>query len=64
MPAQWTGEIVGQIHSHGLKQKEIAEKLGCSKEWVSKILNGHRSPKGAEERFRKALEELIAERRT
>jgi len=62
MPAQWTAEIVGQLHAHRIKQADLAAYLGWSAEWLSAILNGRREPKNAEQTVRAALAELIAER--
>lgn len=58
MPAQWTGEVVGQMHVAGISNKLLAAHLGYSPEYVSMVLNGKREPPGAEERFRQAVEEL------
>lgn len=59
MPAQWTGEIVGKMHLYGITAKALAKQLDMDYRYVSTILNGHRCPKGAEEKFRKALNQLI-----
>lgn len=59
MPAQWTGDLVGQMHKLKITKKQLAEKLGVTPEYVSMVLNGHRAPVGAEEKFRAALVELI-----
>ena len=64
MPAQWTGEIVGRLHSAGVKKKELAAKLCLHEKYVSAVLNGHETPKDAETRFNAALDELIAEKDT
>lgn len=61
MPAQWTGDIVGQMHIAGISKKLLAEYMGCSPEYISMVLNGKREPQGAEERFRQAVEELCRE---
>lgn len=61
MPAQWTGELVGQMHNHRISKKRLAEELGMTPEYVSMVLNGHRDPVGTEERFRAALDALISE---
>lgn len=60
MPAQWTAEIIGELHLNGITAKQLAERLGVTTAYVSMVLNGHREPKGAEEKFRKALAELTA----
>lgn len=36
--------------------------MGYSSQWVSMVLNGKRSPEGAEIKFRTALDELIQEK--
>jgi transcriptional regulator with XRE-family HTH domain len=59
MPAQWTGEIIGDLHLHHLTAKQLSEQLGYNPKYVSAVLNGHRNPKNAEQTFRKALNELI-----
>ncbi|MBC8546490.1 hypothetical protein H8711_06020 [Clostridiaceae bacterium NSJ-31] len=58
MPAQWTAEIVGEMHLKGITAKQLAEHMGLNPKYVSVVLNGHREPKGAENRFRKALDEI------
>ena len=59
MPEQWTAEIIGEMHLKQITAKELSAELGYRPEYVSMILNGHRSPKKAEQAFRKALDELI-----
>lgn len=61
MPKEWTGELVGLMHLHRITATELADKLGISKQYLSMVLNGHREPPDAEQRFRAALDELIAE---
>lgn len=63
MPAQWTGDVVGQMHLYHIAKRELADGLGVTPEYVSMVLNGHREPGGAEERFRAALARLIAEQK-
>lgn len=62
MPAKWTGEVVGAMHTNGIRAKELAKKLNYNEKYLSTILNGHRNPPGAEEKCKSALEELIKER--
>ena len=61
MLAQWTADLVGKMHKFKISKKRLAEELGVTPEYVSMVLNGHREPAGAEEKFSKAVEELIAE---
>ena len=58
MPAQWTGEIVGKLHANRIQQTKLAAHMGLTPEYVSMVLSGKRCPKDAEERFRKAVNEL------
>ena len=60
MPAQWTADIIGQMHINKATGKALAEKLGYTPEYVSAVLNGKREPKNAEQIFRRGLDELIA----
>ena len=60
MLAQWIGDLVGQMHKWKISKKQLAEELGVTPEYVSVVLNGHREPAGAEEKFRNAVESLIS----
>ena len=62
MPAQWTGDMVGKMHNNRITMTQVAEKLGVTKAYVCMVLNGHRNPKGAEQRVMAALDELIKEK--
>jgi metal-dependent hydrolase (beta-lactamase superfamily II) len=62
MPAQWTAEIIGEMHLNRITAKELSAHLGYNPKYVSAVLNGHRTPKKAEQMFRKALNELIQEK--
>lgn len=60
MPAQWTGEIVGKMHMHGIKIQDLAKQLGVTREYTGAVLNGKRTPPNAETRFNAALDALLA----
>lgn len=62
MLAQWIGDLVGQMHKWKISKKQLAEKLGVTPEYVSMVLNGHREPAGAKEKFRNAVESLISDK--
>lgn len=62
MPAQWTGEIIGELHVNGITAKQLSAQLGYNPKYVSAILNGKKNPKGAEEKFRQAVRELAEEK--
>lgn len=59
MPAQWTGDVVGQMHQHGILKKDLALEMGWNAKYLSQVLNGRVEPHGAEERIRQALARLI-----
>ena len=59
MLAQWIGDVIGEMHIHRIPKSSLAEELGVTREYVSMVLNGQRSPVGAEDRFRAALARLI-----
>ena len=63
MPEQWTGDLICKMHLNGVKRKEIAEKLGCTRASVTMILNGTRAPEDARSRYENAVEQIIEERR-
>lgn len=59
MPAQWTADVIGEMHLKKIAKKQLAEHMGVTPEYVSMVLNGHRDPEGAEQRFRAALNQLL-----
>lgn len=61
MPAQWTADVIGKMHMLRISNKQLAEKLGVTPEYVSMILNGHRDPEGANQRFLAAVNEMASE---
>ncbi len=61
MPEKWTGEIVGDMHVNRITSQQLAEKLGWTKSYLSRVLTGQRKPKGAKEKIAQALDELLKE---
>ncbi|OLR68414.1 helix-turn-helix domain-containing protein [Intestinimonas butyriciproducens] len=59
MPAQWTGELIGEMHLKGITAKQLAAKVGWHEKYLSAVMNGHKEPKGAEKKLRAALERLV-----
>lgn len=60
MLAQWIADLVGEMHKFKITKSRLAEELGVTREYVSMVLNGHREPAGAEERFQRAVAEIVA----
>lgn len=61
MPDKWTSDLIADMHVHRITRIQLADKLSYTPEYVSMVLNGKREPKNAEQVFREALDELIAE---
>lgn len=59
MLAQWTGEVKGILHTHQINDKQLAERIGWNKKYLSAVLNCKRNPKGAEQKVKTALNEII-----
>lgn len=58
MAEQWTGELIGQMHNCGIKQKELAEELGFTNAYTGMILRGERKPPNIQEKMETALRNL------
>ena len=59
MPKEWTGNLVGLMHTKGITFSELADELGVTNRYVSAILNSHKEPAGAEERLSTAVDRII-----
>ena len=62
MTEEWTGRIVGLLHTHRITQSELASEMGLTAQYVSMVLNKKKSPKGIEERMEAAIH-TITDRR-
>ena len=61
MPAKWTAELLGEMHLARITAKQLASEVGWNPKYLSVVLNGHKEPKGAEEKLRTALKRLLSE---
>ena len=59
MPEKWTGNLIGKMHNSKVTYDEVAEELGCTKTYVSMILNGRRKPPNARKRMEEAVAAVI-----
>lgn len=59
MLAQWIGDFIGKMHRYRVSITQLAQEMDVTREYLSMILNGHRDPKGIEERMNEALDNLI-----
>ena len=62
MTGEWTGRIVGLLHTHRITQSELASEMGVTAQYVSMVLNGKKSPKGIEERMEAAIYAIVERR--
>lgn len=63
MLAQWIGDFVGRMHRHRVTITQVAQEMGVTREYLSAIMNGHREPKGIENRLNDALDSIIEKRK-
>lgn len=59
MPAQWTADLVGEMHSNRVTHKQLALEAGWHPKYLSAVLNGHRDPKNAEKTLRAAFIRIV-----
>lgn len=62
MIEKWTGKLVGRMHNERIRVEDLAKELGCTKGYVSMILNGKRTPPNARQKLEQAVESIIAQR--
>lgn len=58
MPAQWTAEIVGEMHLNGITGKQLAAELDWNPKYLSQVLNSSNPPRKAEEKIRDAMNRI------
>lgn len=51
--------MVGLMHDNRITKSQLADELGVTREYVSMVLNGHKTPTNAEERFTAAVKRII-----
>ena len=52
------------MHTNNISQQELATELGVTNRYVSMVLNSHKEPAGAKERFSAALDRIIERKGT
>ena len=58
MPAQWTGVIIGEMHTNDITAKQLAAEVGWNPKYLSQVLNSRVNPKDAEEKLQEALDRI------
>ena len=59
MPEKWTGRLIGRMHNERVTYDDLSKELGCTKSYISMILNGRKKPKKARERLEAAFESIL-----
>jgi DNA transposition AAA+ family ATPase len=59
MSAEWTGRIVGLLHTHRITQTLLAKEMGVTAQYVSMVLNGKKTSKGIEDRMESAIYAIV-----
>lgn len=59
MLAQWMTDLFGRMRSNKIKDAELAAEVGWHPKYLSAVLNGHKSPKDAEEKLTSALNRIL-----
>lgn len=62
MTAQAAANIVGEMHLRGVTAKKLAEELGWHPKYLSRVINCHVNPPGAEEKIKSALKTITGSR--
>lgn len=64
MSLSWQAEVWAAMKDNCISRSELANSLGFTPEYVSNVLNKKRNPSDAEQRFRAALQIIIAKKRS
>ena len=60
---KWTGILIGKMHNARVSYDEMAAEIGCSKAYISMVLNCKKKPANARERFNRAFTAIIDRRK-
>lgn len=59
MPEKWTGELLCKMHNNRISRADIAKEMGCSKAYISMLLNGAKKSPTAKDRLNAAADAII-----
>lgn len=59
MPEKWTGELLCKMHNNCISRADLANELGCTKAYISMLLNGRKKSPTAESRLNAAVDAII-----
>lgn len=58
MLEQWTGDVVGKMHTYQISMRQLSEEAHLHEKYISAILHGHRTSTAAERRIIEAVDRL------
>lgn len=64
MSKNWIGEIIADLHTKKIKQKELATHMNLTSEYVCMVLGGNKAPQDMEMRMKTAIAEIVKARET
>lgn len=59
---KWKAELLVKMRINRVTQKQLAEQLGVTPQYVNMVFSGSKSPKKAEINFNTAFETIISQR--
>lgn len=62
MPAEWTGDVVKELHLKKITYQELADEIGVTKAYISMILNSKVPERQMRERIPEAINRIWARR--
>lgn len=62
MNVPWQAEIWALMKANKIGRSDLAEAANITPEYLSMVLNGKRTPAGAEAKLRAALQQLLGEK--
>lgn len=62
MNLSWQAEVFAMMKDNNISRSDLAEAAGVTPEYVSMVLNKRRTPAGAENTFRAAIQKLLTEK--
>lgn len=63
-PEKWTGKLLGDMHVNNVTNRDLANELGVTEQYISMIMHSKRSAKNGKERLEAAYHSILERRRS
>ena len=63
MPKELSAEVWGMMKANGIRQKELAERMGVTQQYLSMVFNGKKGSEAVLERIRRTIQEICDSRK-